>query len=1535
MNSYAPPIVTSDNSLAQRFEAVARSHPDCLAVKMGGVHYSYAELDRRAEMLACGLESSGVEVGDIVGIYGHRHPDIVVAILATWKVGASYLPLDRSYPVERLEYMVADAAPRLILNCGEATQDIALRGVNTIRVDKLLPEDLKGPLRRRVRISGAEVLPAYCIYTSGSTGKPKGVVVSHQSVSALFEATSSQFHISHDDVWSMFHSYAFDFAVWEMLGALLYGGTLAIVPYELSRKPDEFVRFLIEQGVTVLNQTPSAFRRLINSDAFLKSMDSLSLRLVIFGGEALDFKMLSPLNMSNTDLVRFANMYGITEVTVHATVQEVTPSQIDAGLSVIGRPLQHLQCEVLDRLLSRSPRGIRGELYIEGAGVANGYLRRARLTADRFLPSLYTANPGIRLYRSGDLVIIEQDGRLRYIGRSDGQVKIRGFRVEIGEIEQAIASHPAVAEVAVRVFDEDTEKILLAFVELRQSGHAAVDDIMDYLGRTVPEHMLPADIILVESLPRTASGKLDKRALERPRKKRAPTDGPRSELERKLFEIWSEVLRVDGFSRESRFFELGGDSITSLRIVSRAKRASLHINARDMLGNPSISILAERVNSLTSVSAIGVANHGDIPLSPIQSELLSEARPDYHAWCQVVTLRVRVGTDLDKLLSGVLASIGKHESFRLRYRFEDPRWIQYIPEQPADCRQLYGIIECGAMSELQMHIQQLRDAIRIDTGPIINSMIAICEDQPYLVLCANHLVVDGVSWRILLEDIETYYSGSGTDEPDTAVAVEGTPFSVWATALPTAVGSAPIVEARRFWLNTARWRQRQPIAFDSDAQPTVQSAESLRYDLSPELAEKLLPAPGVAPALPIDECLFSALCMAVGVAAGTTRILVDVERHGRNETAAHQDLTQTTGWFTTRFPVAVNLSGITDTGQSHDGEWKAAVAELSRQYRNSVDRGFAYGALRLYGDPVTRYVLNRSRRTPIAFNYLGSFEEQFGSNSLFRASDVPGPLMGVEEDILDNAITLSVAVYENRIRVTWIYSSNVVNGNVVAKLAEEFSSWLDRLATIATMPPGNMLRLEDPQDHAAPAWSIRDLASEPYVETVPISAGQFRLWVVDRLDQELGKRLGGAYNLTKVLRISGGFNLIWLERSLDLVVAKHEILRTRYVEVEGEPTAIAESVTAGPRIIKTYELEEAAESHIEIEKIVREEAVRRANLSTDNVLRVVVIKESETRHVVILTLHHIAGDGWSMNILASEIAAAYKAFAGNEVCPTLPPLNIQYSDYAGWQRDYVSRIASGEAEFWRQYLKNSPRQLNLPIGDYRSRTPSYEANRVHSELSQAEVNNLDRFAREHGLTLHVVLMGTLFLLLHRETREPDLVIGTDVACRTASTDLEYLIGFFVNVLPIRSRAEGRIGIVEYLVRLHADMATVMEHQEFPFDQIVNAVGAPRSTSRNALVQLLFVMNNQPHFRLESDGLTIEVQDPAVHYTKFDLSVFSRRLNGIVEVEWLYRPDIFVQVDMAKLARQYLFLVNDIAAGNIQSLDIAPESHYPGTFSTER
>ncbi|MCP9948753.1 amino acid adenylation domain-containing protein [Actinomadura madurae] len=931
------------------FEAQAAVRPDASAVSFEGVSWTYGEVNARANRLARRLVEEGVGPERFVALALPRSADLVVAMLAVLKAGAAYVPIDPDYPEDRIAYMVEDAEPVLTLR----------------------PEDLDAAEYDDTNL-GLDISPdhpAYVIYTSGSTGRPKGVVVPHQNVVRLLRSTESWFGFGPDDVWTLFHSYAFDFSVWELWGSLLYGGRLVVVPYLTSRTPTDFLALLERERVTVLNQTPSAFYQLMAADKERPDAD-LALRYVVFGGEALDLGRLEEwYSRHEEDAPTLVNMYGITETTVHVSYLALDRVQAaTAPGSVIGVGIPDLRVYVLDGRLQPVPPGVVGELYVSGAGLARGYLNRPGLSAERFVADPF-GEPGTRMYRTGDLGRWLKDGRLEYLGRADQQVQLRGFRIEPGEIESVLTRHETVQGAAVIVRDDR----LVAYVV---GNGVDTAELRRFAGRHLPGYMVPAAVVELDALPLTANGKLDRRALPDPDfTAKVSSRAPGTPEEETLAGLFAEVLNLERVGVDDGFFDLGGDSIIAIQLVSRARQAGLVITPRDVFQHQTVEELAATATPVGEGERIETeppgAGIGRIPATPIM-RWFQDLHGPVAGYSQRVLLQVPPDLGTGRLTAALQTLLDHHDMLRLRVDGTD---FEVTEPGTVDAAPLVRRVDVAGLDAEALRVVLADEAEkarrRLDPAAGTMARLVWFDAGPAasgrLLLTLHHLAVDGVSWRILLPDLVTAWAGGDLDPVPTS-------FRRWAQRLAAEASDPARTAELPLWDDVLA--TPDPVLGTRPLDPaadTFGTARHLTLDLPADVTGPLLTDVPAAFHGRVNDVLLTGLALAVaewrrdrGV-TDETAVLVDLEGHGREEIVPGVDLSRTAGWFTSIHPVRLD-AGWVDPADVRDGGQAVGTAlkRVKEQLREIPDNGIGHGLLR-YLDPAVR----GGRPPQIAFNYLG------------------------------------------------------------------------------------------------------------------------------------------------------------------------------------------------------------------------------------------------------------------------------------------------------------------------------------------------------------------------------------------------------------------------------------------------------------------------------------------------------------------------------------------------------------------------------------
>ncbi|MGH7284507.1 MAG: amino acid adenylation domain-containing protein, partial [Polyangiaceae bacterium] len=835
------PTVENRGSVHARVEAQAARAPDAPAVTYQGQTLGYRALNERANQLAHRLRREGVVPETVVGIEMERSPELVIAMLAVLKSGAAYLPLDPAMPAARRAFILEDAGVGVLLTQSsrlDPSNTTTHRVIDLADTQALQKESTSNP----TSVTSPDHL-AYVIYTSGSTGQPKGVLITHNNLARVFDATDTWFGFRPDDVWTLFHSPSFDFSVWEIWGALTFGSRLVVVPPCVSRLSDELYELIVDERVTVLCQTPSAFRPLMRIDQVRAS--PLSLRYVIFGGEALEPGMLEPWFARHpSGSPAMINMYGITETTIHVTYRPITERDVELGArSVIGEPMPGLYVHVLDENAQLVPIGVPGELVVGGPGVARGYLNRPELTAQRFIPDPFTTAPSARLYRSGDRARRLANGDIEYLGRADTQVKVRGFRIELGEIEAALNSHPSV-DSALVICREDRpgEKTLVAYCTPKSSASRSTDppittlDARSWLGERLPAHMVPSAFVVLDAFPLTSNGKLDRAALPMPSLGgTSKYEAPRNALEEQLARIWSDLLRVPRVGIDDDFFDLGGHSLLATRMAAQLRSdTGADLPLRRVFDAPTIRTLADYLNGALPSAPMHPlrrsTREGRIPLS--YSQLMLWYREQQMKGTATLHLqqgyRLKGSIDIDAIERATDEMFRRHEALRTTFGVADGEPEQIIERSRTEVLEHVDLSDSPADADFA----RVRDFVAVEFHkpmPVLGGrlvrvlLVRVARDDHFLVLLAHRLVLDGLQLTTFFDEVFAIYDAflEGKPSPLHEPAVQYADFAIWQHKY---MESPAVQQHLAYWKERLRGARPLVLPTDRATPPTRTSA---------------------------------------------------------------------------------------------------------------------------------------------------------------------------------------------------------------------------------------------------------------------------------------------------------------------------------------------------------------------------------------------------------------------------------------------------------------------------------------------------------------------------------------------------------------------------------------------------------------------------------------------------------------------------------------------------------------------------------------
>ncbi|HYO52245.1 amino acid adenylation domain-containing protein, partial [Archangium sp.] len=1014
------------------FEEQVERAAGALAVKSAEARVSYGELNARANQVAHWLRGQGVGPEQRVVLCMERSVELVVGALGIMKAGGAYVPVDPTYPAERLRTVAGDSRAKAVVTQGKLKGAFQGLGVGVVCLD----ED-RAELEREGRenpASGVEAENlAYVIYTSGSTGKPKGVEVSHASLANLVAWHQREYEVKPEDRATQVSGPAFDASVWELWPYLTAGASLHIPSDEVRAAPGRLLEWMAQEGVT-LSFLPTPLAEVVLGEEW---PEGLALRALLTGGDRLHRRPRQGQN------ARLMNHYGPTENTVVATWAPVVG---EAGtLPPIGRPLPNVQAYVLDKGMNPVPVGVGGELFIGGDSLARGYLDRPELTAERFIPHPFSGKPGERLYRTGDVVRWSAGGELEFLGRADGQVKVRGFRIELGVVEAVLAQHSGVREAVVVAWESAPGlKQLVAYVVARQEGEAEAGGLRAFLEERLPEYMVPAAFVSLKALPLTPNGKVDRRALPAPVLKgdgrREGFVAPRTEVERKLAEVWASMLKQPRIGVHDNFFELGGDSILSMQIVARAHQVGLKVTSKQLFRHQTIAELAPVVVDAREEQEQGVVR-GLVPLTPIQKWFFEQEMPQSQHFNMVLMLEVEQPVEAARVEEAVQALVEHHDALRLSFRREGGGWRQVNEGVEKKVRlERVDVSKAGdgereAIEQVAMRMQQ---GLKLEEGPLLKAtLFERGEGKTWrLLLVLHHLVVDVVSWRVLLEDLNRAYEQRSKGEA-VALPAKTTSFKEWAERLEKYARGEEVGGELEYWAGGARQEVKGLPVDRVGGANTVASERQVTVGLEKEETRVLLQEVPGAYRAQINDVLLTALARSLGRWSGQQRVLVNLEGHGREELFEDVDVSRTVGWFTTMFPVLLDLGSARTPGE--------ALRAVREELRRLPRRGIGYGLLRYLRGDGTGERLKVLPNAEVSFNYLGQFGSMAEGTSRFRLTQEPAGATVSEHNQRAELLGVYGQVFGGRLELTWVYSENVHERATVEALARGFVEELRQL----------------------------------------------------------------------------------------------------------------------------------------------------------------------------------------------------------------------------------------------------------------------------------------------------------------------------------------------------------------------------------------------------------------------------------------------------------------------------------------------------------
>ncbi|MBE9034047.1 non-ribosomal peptide synthetase [aff. Roholtiella sp. LEGE 12411] len=1033
------------------FEKVVEQNPDAIAVEFAGKSLTYQQLNQRANKVAHYLQKLGVIPDQLVGICVERSLEMAIALLGILKAGCAYVPLDPDQPQQRLKFMLEDAGCSILLTQKRLIKTISTYAGKVICLDadwELIANEEESNPTSNVQPENL----AYLIYTSGSTGKPKGVMIQHQSLVNFTEAAKVKYEISSSDRILQFASISFDAAAEEIYPCLTCGATLVLRTDEMLDSVSIFMQKCKDLELTVLD-LPTAYWHLIVSELANGNYTlPESLRMVIIGGEQVLPEKVTIWQKHLGSKIELINTYGPTEATVVATLCNLSTTKLAAQVVPIGRPYANSQLYILDANLQPVPIGVMGELYIGGDGLARGYHNRPDLTAEKFIPNIFSPEPKAQLYKTGDLVRYLPDSNIEFLGRIDNQVKIRGFRIELGEIEALLSQHLEVKETVVVVREDNPgDKRLVAYIV--PNHILPTSEIRNFLKGKLPEYMIPSAFVQLDTLPVTPNGKIDRRALPAPVPSNLELENsfvpPRTAVEEILTGIWAKILHVEQVGIHDNFFELGGDSILSLQVIAKANQAGLQLSLKQIFEYQTIADLALVAGITTKIATEQGIVKGSLPLTPIQHWFFEQEFLDSHHWNQSVILEVEQTCNPILLEQVVNQLILHHDALRSRFEKTEFGW-QSIIGQPENITPFYTIDLSSLPEHEQIHsikikANTLQASLNLSKAQLVQfALFVLGKDKPNrLLIIIHHLAVDGVSWRILLEDLQTAYQQLIHGEK-IQLPAKTTSVKQWAEKLQEYAKLDTIKSEINYWLNQP-YQNIAPLPIDYlNGDNTFASACTVSVSLTPEETESLLHEVPAAYQTQINDILLTAIVQTFHQWTGNSSLLINLEGHGREDILDNLDLSRTVGWFTTIFPVLLDITSAFDPGE--------ALKKVKEKLRSIPRKGINYGALRYLSQKSIAEKLQALPQAEVIFNYLGQFDQVLSETSIFRpASESAGETQSPRAS-RDYLLEVNGLIVNGQLRLNWTYSKALHQQTTIEKLAQTYIEKLRSLIVHCQSP---------------------------------------------------------------------------------------------------------------------------------------------------------------------------------------------------------------------------------------------------------------------------------------------------------------------------------------------------------------------------------------------------------------------------------------------------------------------------------------------------
>lgn len=1369
LNYGTKPIFKRRDNVIQRISRIAEKYWDEVAVTYNQKQITYGELELKTNQLAWFLRKRGVKSEDIVGIMMENSSTFLITLLGILKSEGAYLPIDLDYPTERIEYMLKDSNTQILLTVGNLISEITFEGDIIDLTDQGIFDSKEAS---EITWDIKEHDLAYIIYTSGSTGKPKGVMVEHRNLFGYVDAYLNEYRLTPEDVVLQSSSYAFDASIEEIFPILTIGGRLVIANKDQILDINLLAELIRQNQVTIIVCPPLLLKELNQFPPFE------SVRVFASGADVLKKEYFS--NVINYSTVY--NSYGPTENTVCSAFYFCTGEELTS--IPIGKTIGNYRIYILSRDGKLCPVGIPGEIHLGGAGLTRGYLNRPDLTAEKFIPDPF--KPGEKVYKSGDRGRWLSGGNVEFLGRIDRQVKIRGFRIELGEIEYHLLNYPKITEV-VLVADEnhDGNKCLAAYIVSTEDF--AISELREYLAELIPKYMIPSYFIRINEIPKSFNGKVDVKQLPKPEESISLSKEffqPQTELEQVLAEVWSRVLGVEQIGIKDNFFDLGGDSIKAIQILALLRKNQVKLEIKDLFDYPTIEGLIPHLKTLERQIAQDLVT-GKIPLTPIQKQFWSSV-PLENRFClnhynQSVMLYNQNGFDPTTLQKVLKQIVEHHDILRVYYQFNAGEVTQIN-------RGLEGELFRFHMEDLRKESEHweiitrqsemIQRNINLSTGPLIHIGLFKTKEGDHLLMTVHHLVIDGISFRVLLEDLASGYLQASQDK-SIQFQQKTDSFKTWATSLQKYANSEKLLDELNFWSSQEEILIKPLINDDLTEVDQYRDAKNQEIQLSVEETNHLLHRVNRAYNTEINDILLSGLALSIQRWFNTEQILLSLEGHGREEIIQDVDITRTIGWFTTVFPLIFKIP--------FDTELSTCIKLVKERLRKIPNRGIGYGILRYLTDEESRNGVNFRLKPEIAFNYLGQFDQSLNTPD-FSLSEIQ-PERTVSERILrPHFLEIISWIRDRRLHLSIGYNQHQFSDHTIISFLNLYRDQISQIISHCSTKEIPELTPSDLGDKTLTLfeldWIQSQVGSKGNGQVYPLTPLQEGLLFHYLFDSN-----SHAYFEQTVITVKGQLQVNLLQDSYNILLQRYDIFRTVFLH---------ENLQRPRQVIKSFERVEvyfadiSALSKYEREsyltRFLEQDHERGFDLQSDLPIRLGVVKTAGDCFEIIWSFHHIILDGWSMSIINAEFMRIYSSLSNDETLQ-LPEVE-QFSQYIKWLESQDRKQAK---QYWKSYTKDYIEKASLPKNNPQWREDNLEVG-MTKELTFALdtdlTTRLQNICELTHITMNTLCQVIWGLILQKYNNSQDVIFGYVTSGRSAQVSgIEQMVGLFINTIPVRIKAE--------------------------------------------------------------------------------------------------------------------------------------------------